>query len=202
MGEKREEVVKKMRRLELTPTEDLSGKAADCHLRPMEGRRKNTKEKCPLCLVHNVIEDYESLLFAMDERNNAGAEEEEVMDEGDPEGAVLEQLRRGTWADSQAEKMLKFLLQFIRKQHCNLKEIQEGGQIHLKLVDAWKKEFRQLRVAWRSMNDRASAVDELAMATIRFRIRLEHELAASQPEGQIYLLGPHEVDFQLAKLKV
>lgn len=104
MGEKREEVVNKMRRLELTTAEDLSGKAADCHLRPIEGRRKNTKEKCPLCLVHNVIEDYESLLFAMDERNNAGAEEEEVVDEGDPEGAVLEQLRRGTWADSQAEK--------------------------------------------------------------------------------------------------
>lgn len=161
MGEKRNEVMSRLRTLELNSPEELSGRAADCHLRPGPGGRAKKSDRCPLCLAQDLIEDYESLLFAMDERNRAVAaataaaeDEEEEADQDFPttedeeEGApaVLEQLRRGTWADSQAEKMLKIILSFVRKHRCPNAEIQQGGQIHLKLLDTWKKEFRQLRV--------------------------------------------------------
>lgn len=88
---------------------------------------------------------------------------------------VLETLRRGTWADSEVERIVKLTLQFGRKHHVP-DTIQEGGVLHVKLFEVYKKEFRQLRVVWRQMNDQASAIDELSMATLRLRLRLPHEL--------------------------
>ena len=91
---------------------------------------------------------------------------------------VLETLRRGTWADSEVERMLKWTLQFARKHHAAADDhlIGDGGAAHVKLFEVYKKEFRQLRVLWRQMNDQASAIDELSMATLRLRLRLPHEL--------------------------
>lgn len=93
---------------------------------------------------------------------------------------VLETLRRGTWADSEVERIIKFMLQFARKHHVP-DIVQEGGVLHVKLFEVYKKEFRQLRVVWRQLNDQASAIDELSMATLRLRLRLPHELP-----GEIY----------------
>lgn len=206
MEEKRGKVVQQMRRLELSPPDELSTKAADCHLRPGATGRANKTARCPLCLVHDELEDFESLLFAMDDRKGAEDEEEDSAAE-DPsaqpdEGpAVLETLRRGTWADSMAERILKALLQFIRKHRCPSAEIQSGGQIHLKLLDGWKKEFRRIRVAWRRTNDRASALDELAMAELRLRLRMPHEESSSKEEGPSHLLDAHQVDLQAAKFQ-
>lgn len=206
MDEQRETVMKRMRLLEVTSVEQLSEEAADCHLRPLEGRRK--KDRCRICTVHDQIEDYESLLFRMADRKNNQDDEWDDVDDDAPN--VLESLRRGTWADSEAERLLKHMLQFARKQHAP-QSVQEGGSIHLKLLDACKKEFRQIRVVWRQLNDQASAVDELSMATLRLRLRLPHELPQPKPTAKlldnqtqavpIYLLEPHDVDIQFAKLQ-
>ena len=209
MDEKRTQVVQRMRRLELSPAEELANKAAHCHLRPgTTGHRPSKTDRCPLCLVNDELQDYESLLFAMaDRKGQQGDEEnsEESAAEDHPDGgaAVLETLRRGTWADSQAEKILKALLQFIRKQRCPSVDIQTGGGVHLKLLDGWKKEFRRIRVAWRKTNDRASALDELAMAELRLRLRLPHERlpADKDDNGPSHLLDPHQVDLQYAKFQ-
>ncbi|XP_045026418.1 LOW QUALITY PROTEIN: E3 ubiquitin-protein ligase SHPRH [Daphnia magna] len=206
LEEQRKAVTERMRWLEVTSIERLSQDASDCHLRPLQGRRK--KDRCPICIVHDQIEDYESLLFRMADRKNQEDEWDNV-DEDAP--AVLEALRRGTWADSEAERILKHMLQFARK-HTAPQSVQDGGSVHLKLLDACKKEFRQIRVVWRQLNDQASAVDELSMATLRLRLRLPHELPQPKPTVQmldnknpnqvmpIYLLEPHDVDIQYGKL--
>ena len=98
---------------------------------------------------------------------------EENIDEDSP--GVLETLRRGTWADNEAERILKLTLQFLRK-HLECSDVQQGGELHLKLFNSYKAEFRHLRNAWRQMTDLASVVDELSMATLRLRLRLPHEL--------------------------
>ena len=204
MEEQRNVVVQQMRTLEVTDIERLSQDASDCHLRPLEGRRK--KDRCPLCTVHDQIEDYESLLFRMADRKN----QDEEWDDADEDAPnLLESLRRGTWADSEAERALKHMLTFGRKHHAP-QSVQEGGNVHLKLLDACKKEFRQIRVVWRQLNDQASAVDELSMATLRLRLRLPHELPQPKPKlldnknpnqaMPIYLLEKHDVEIQYAKL--
>lgn len=206
MDEQREIVLNQMRSLEVNAIESLSQEAADCHLRPLEGRRK--KDRCRLCTVHDQIEDYESLLFRMADRKN----QDDRFDDVDNDAPnVLEALRRGTWADSEVERTLKHMVQFARKHHAS-PSIQEGGSIHSKLLDAYKKEFRQLRVVWRQLNDQASAVDELSMATLRLRLRLPHEIPQAKPTAKrldnnpnqavpIYLLELHDVDLQFAKLQ-
>lgn len=207
MEEQRKAVMGQMRMLEINDIERLSQDAADCHLRPLEGRRK--KDRCLICTVHDQIEDYESLLFRMADRKNQDEDQWDDVDEDAPN--VLESLRRGTWADSEAERALKHMLTFARKHHA-AQPVQEGGNIHLKLLDACKKEFRQIRVVWRQLNDQASAVDELSMATLRLRLRLPHELPQPKPGNvrlldnnktpavPIYLLERHDVDIQYAKL--
>lgn len=204
--EQRKTVTERMHLLEVTSIEHLSQEAADCHLRPLQGRRK--KDRCSICIVHDYIEDYESLLFRMADRKN---QEDEWDDIDDDAPAVFEALRRGNWSDSEAERILKHMLHFARRNHA-LQAVQDGGSVHLKLLDVCKKEFRQIRVVWRQLNDQASAIDELSMATLRLRVRLPHELP--QPKSSvkmldnknanqvmpIYLLEAHDVDIQYGKL--
>lgn len=207
----RELVIKRMRELEVASVEHLSQEAADCHLRPLETRRK--KDRCQLCMVHDQIEDYESVLFRMANRKNSQEEEWDEVEEDTP--AVLETLRRGTWADSEAERALRHMLAFARKHNNAPQLVRDGGTVHLLLLDACKKEFPKVRIVWRQLSDQASAVDELSMAILRLRLRLPHELpqpkpslnllkdTASNPNEAlpIYLLEPHDVDIQFAKLQ-
>jgi len=212
MENHRDKVIERMRNLELQSVERLSQDATDCHLRPMEGRQRR-KDRCLLCKVHDDVEDYESLLFRMADRKSQQLADDEwpemELEQTEETPTFFEPLRRGTWADSEAEQMLKFIHQFGRKNHAPA-DIQEGGSIHLKFLDACKKEFRQIRVVWRQLNDQASAIDELSMATLRLRLRLPHEVIPSKSKSKkadnaaepIYLLEPHEIDLQFAKLQV
>lgn len=198
-----------MRILEITSTEQLANDAADCHLRPLE-RRKRGINRCQLCKTHDDIEDYETLLFRMEDRRK---DQEDDWKSDEEEGlASLEAPRRGTWADSEAERVLKLLLQFARRNYAPSVAV-DGGTIHLKLLNAYKTEFRNIRIVWRHLNDQASAVDELSMATIRLRLRLPYELPQAKPSNKflnndsnkptpIYLLEKHEIDIQRSKLQV
>ena len=117
---------------------------------------------------------------------------------------VLSKLRRVTWADSETEKMVKLLAAWARRQQAPT-AIQEGASLQVRLLEAYRKEFRQLRALWRRLNDQASAIDELSMATLRLRLRLPHETSGpmelSGHSSAVYLLEPHEIDSQRSKLK-
>ena len=55
--------------------------------------------------------------------------------------------RKGTWADSETETGLKTLLTFARSHGGagRRRELLDYGQLHVKLFDALKKEFKCLR---------------------------------------------------------
>ncbi len=75
---------------------------------------------------------------------------------------------------------IKALLKFARQsRHC-ADTVGEDGAIHLKMLEAMKKEFRLLRILWRQIYDHVAAVDELNMSTMRLRLRYEEEPAVSQ----------------------
>ena len=113
------------------------------------------------------------------------------------------QQRRGNWGDSETEQCLKVINQMFRikanhsfPQH---KLILEDGKIHLKLFESLKKEFKGLRAVWIETFDFVSQIDELNMATIRFRLRFKDE---PKPEETVtYILDPHEVSLQYETLK-
>ena len=83
------------------------------------------------------------------------------------------------------------------------------------LLQLMKKEFKNFRILWRAIFDRVSAVDEVNMATLRFRLRYPGEelptikKKKSDPsedlekkaEAPKYILEEAEVAQQEVKLK-
>ena len=183
----RDSVSKQLKNLSESPPEHFVNGAVDCHLRISnvnKNKGKGTSFKCTLCEVHDLIEVYESQLFhfvrgevktfAGNVRQTLTAEEKDNLEKA---GVLLhEEQRRGTWADSEAERLLRAVLKYAKQQGVNFsKWVLEDGQSHIRLIDAMKKEFRLMRVLWRTIYDQVAAVDEINMSTLRLRLRYEDE---------------------------
>ena len=179
------------------PSKELMESAVACHLRPA-GRRRND---CQLCLADKLFENYESKLFAMAkiqtfEENTVERERIEEEDEASTSAGVKLQ---GTWADSEVERSLKALLHVARSQVTDaMDEVSERGTNHMKLFASWKKEFKALRGLWMALGEHVAAVDELDMATERFRLRLPDE--ASDAEA-VNVISAHEIPAHRIRLK-
>ena len=62
---------------------------------------------------------------------------------------------RGTWSDSEPERLLRAVFKFARKQqNVFTGHILEDGANQMKLLDNLKKEFRLNRIYWRQIFDR------------------------------------------------
>ena len=138
------------------------------------------KEKCVLCTVHENIEIYEGILFHFvkgEKQLMEGKNIRETLTEAENKkledaGVVLiDELRRGHWQDSESERMLRAILKFSKNSLSSFKKIIEDGEIHMKLFESLKKEFRLLRILWRQVYDHVAAVDELNMSVMRLRLR-------------------------------
>ena len=185
----RDQVAKDLENLCNSPPETFVNGAVDCHLRTSNINKQKAKGsglfKCKLCEVHDLIEIYESQLFhfvrgevksfAGNVRESLTAEEKSNLEKA---GVLLhEEQRRGNWADSEAERLLRAVLKFTRQQGPGTypKWIPDDGQSHVRLIDAMKKEFRLMRILWRTVYDQVAAVDEINMSTLRLRLRYEDE---------------------------
>ena len=138
------------------------------------------KEKCVLCTVHENIEIYEGILFhfvkgeklLMEGKNTretlTEAENKKLEDAG---VVLIDELRRGHWQDCESERILRAILKYSKNSLSSFKKIIEDGEIHMKLFESLKKEFRLLRILWRQVYDHVAAVDELNMSVMRLRLR-------------------------------
>uniref|UniRef100_T1JC89 RING-type domain-containing protein n=1 Tax=Strigamia maritima TaxID=126957 RepID=T1JC89_STRMM len=168
-------LLKAMQRLELTPNQKEVNSAVDCHLRPVEKK----PAKCIYCLIHELFNRFEGRLFSF------ATDDKLSVEPSNSEEALMGPLRRGTWADSEVEKIFKILYSFAKNHNAYTgKEIDEAA-IDIKLFDLWKKEFKALRAVWMQVRDHVSAVDELNMATIRLRLRLPDEPKSDRPQANI-----------------
>ncbi|CAL8087779.1 unnamed protein product [Orchesella dallaii] len=151
--------------------------------------------KCELCIHHVNFLFYESVIFKMDTKdkiNRTGRnyqqrkqmgeladeleektrlellqqEAEDLKATTEHVQLINEELRRGTWGDSETEVILKGIHRFARVNKLS-GEISENGSVHIKLMEALKKEFKFLRILWRQLFDQVSALDELSQATTR-----------------------------------
>ncbi|KAB7507906.1 E3 ubiquitin-protein ligase SHPRH [Armadillidium nasatum] len=155
--------------LDVDPDSILNG-AIDCHLRPFDTNR----ELCVLCRKHEIFEDYEKTIFFVKEKSTIRSTEraQETM-EMKNQIQLFESTRQGNWGQSEIEKVLRFLQ--TKTLGSVYPEVHEDSQTHLSILQVMKKEFKNYRILWRAIYDQVSALDEVNMATMRYRLRLPGE---------------------------
>ncbi|XP_029449895.1 E3 ubiquitin-protein ligase SHPRH [Rhinatrema bivittatum] len=176
-----------VKNLEGPPSQEVIQAATICHLRPARLPLNN----CVFCKADELFTEYESKLFAHTVKGPTAIFEEMIEDE---EGLVDDRLPttgRGLWAASETERSLKAILSFAKTHRMDSSLIEEGNSF-LELFDAWKKEYKLLHEYWMVLRDHVSAIDELAMATERLRVRHPNEPKPNPPV--LHIIEPHEVE--------
>ncbi|XP_040453373.1 E3 ubiquitin-protein ligase SHPRH isoform X1 [Falco naumanni] len=182
-----------VKNLEGPPSKQVIEAATICHLRPVRLPLNN----CVFCKADELFTEYESKLFSHTVKGQMAIFEEMIEDE---EGLVDDRLpttSRGLWATSETERALKALLSFAKAHRMDIK-LTEEGSIFLELYEAWKKEYKLLHEYWMVLRDHVSAIDELAMATERLRVRHPDEPKPNPPV--LHIIEPHEVEQNRVKL--
>ncbi|XP_026522056.1 E3 ubiquitin-protein ligase SHPRH [Notechis scutatus] len=182
-----------VKNLEGPPSKAVIEAATICHLRPVRLPLNN----CVFCKADELFTEYESKLFSHTVKGQMAIFEEMIEDE---EGLVDDRLpttSRGLWAASETERSLKAILSFAKAHRLDSKGIEEGN-IFLELFEAWKKEYKLLHEYWMVLRDHVSAIDELAMATERLRMRHPEEPKPNHPV--LHIIEPHEVEQNRVKL--
>ncbi|KAK9411647.1 E3 ubiquitin-protein ligase SHPRH [Crotalus adamanteus] len=182
-----------VKNLEGPPSKAVIEAATICHLRPVRLPLNN----CVFCKADELFTEYESKLFSHTVKGQMAIFEEMIEDE---EGLVDDRLpttSRGLWAASETERSLKAILSFAKAHRLDSKAIEEGN-IFLELFEAWKKEYKLLHEYWMVLRDHVSAIDELAMATERLRMRHPEEPKPNHPV--LHIIEPHEVEQNRVKL--
>ncbi|XP_068794917.1 E3 ubiquitin-protein ligase SHPRH isoform X3 [Struthio camelus] len=182
-----------VKNLEGPPSKQVIEAATICHLRPVRLPLNN----CVFCKADELFTEYESKLFSHTVKGQMAIFEEMIEDE---EGLVDDRLpttSRGLWATSETERALKALLSFAKAHRMDVK-LTEEGSMFLELFEAWKKEYKLLHEYWMVLRDHVSAIDELAMATERLRVRHPDEPKPNPPV--LHIIEPHEVEQNRVKL--
>ncbi|XP_074393684.1 E3 ubiquitin-protein ligase SHPRH isoform X3 [Zonotrichia albicollis] len=182
-----------VKNLEGPPSKQVIEAATICHLRPVRLPLNN----CVFCKADELFTEYESKLFMHSVKGQMAIFEEMIEDE---EGLVDDRLpttSRGLWATSETERALKALLSFAKAHRMDAR-VTEEGSVFLELFEAWKKEYKLLHEYWMVLRDHVSAIDELAMATERLRVRHPDEPKPNPPV--LHIIEPHEVEQNRVKL--
>ncbi|GLG99404.1 E3 ubiquitin-protein ligase SHPRH [Gryllus bimaculatus] len=203
----REEALKKLQLLKEASQLDMANEAVECHLRT-NNLNSTRKKKCRLCKIELFLKQYESLLFAVSNKQTQHSFVGEVM--------IMNHLNQGTWKPSEHERILRVLLTFVRNKRASVELLEDGNQF-LKVLEALKKEFKQLRFTWTQMRDRVSVQDELHMAKLRLRIRFEDERVPQRSQKHnplhqlsslltnkmetIHVIESHEVEAHAARFQ-
>ncbi|XP_023567976.1 E3 ubiquitin-protein ligase SHPRH isoform X2 [Octodon degus] len=182
-----------VKNLEKPPSRNVIESATMCHLRPA----RLPLNCCVFCKADELFTEYESKLFSNTVKGQTAIFEEMIEDE---EGLVDDRVpttTRGLWAISETERSMKAILSFARSHRLDTEFIEEGSA-SMELFEAWKKEYKWLHEYWMTLRNRVSAVDELAMATERLRVRHPKEPKPTPPVHHI--IEPHEVEQNRIKL--
>ncbi|KAH1172807.1 hypothetical protein KIL84_016646, partial [Mauremys mutica] len=182
-----------VKNLEGPPSKKVIEAATICHLRPVRLPLNN----CVFCKADELFTEYESKLFSHTVKGQMAIFEEMIEDEDGLVDDRLPTTSRGLWATSETERSLKAILSFAKAHRMDVRLIEEGNTF-LELFEAWKKEYKLLHEYWMVLRDHVSAIDELAMATERLRVRHPDEPKPSPPV--LHIIEPHEVEQNRVKL--
>lgn len=186
LSDLRKNCLNRVESLKASPVPKLVNESVECHLRSYSANKK----KCSLCVCENLMKTYESKLFAVHTKDVRHSLVGECL--------VLDKAVQSSWQWSQMEQVLRSILTHIRADRFNVpekKSLFKEANKHLKLLDAMKKEFRQLRVAWMRLFDIVAVQDETNMARLRLRVRYPAEpLPAPQKRNLVGQLSSNIVN--------
>ncbi|XP_008052650.2 E3 ubiquitin-protein ligase SHPRH, partial [Carlito syrichta] len=182
-----------VKNLERPPSREVIESATICHLRPA----RLPLNCCVFCKADELFTEYESKLFSNTVKGQTAIFEEMIEDEDGLVDDRAPTTNRGLWAISETERSMKAILSFAKLHRFDVEFIDEGST-SMDLFEVWKKEYKLLHEYWMTLRNRVSAVDELAMATERLRVRHPKEPKPSPPV--LHIIEPHEVEQNRIKL--
>lgn len=172
----------KIEAISAEPSISTMNSAIACHLRP-----ENKSTKCIYCQTDEFFELYQTKLFRFEEKTERSeVEDDDVICYGSA--------RRGNQGDSDLEIVLKFLLTYSRRIQ-DIPECAEDGTNEMKLFEALKKEFKDMRNLWLRSTEYVQLKDEVEMAKISTRLLFPGETPPNPPVP--YILSPHEIQPKL-----
>ncbi|KAG8185906.1 hypothetical protein JTE90_028905 [Oedothorax gibbosus] len=185
-----------------TPVETALNNAIACHLR--RDPDDKSKHKCLYCLADWELKQYESKLFRFDDektfetkkRNRRGRIEsntEDSLNEKEP-------TRRGCHADSELEIILKEFLHYNGPYFEEKPMCMEDGENERQYFLSLKSEFKALKLAWQTIFDYVSALDELEMTKTAMRLLLPDEEKPKVPLANV--LRPEELPVKVADFEL
>ncbi|XP_050542119.1 E3 ubiquitin-protein ligase SHPRH-like [Daktulosphaira vitifoliae] len=189
--------------LEEIPMCDLVQSALSCHLRIKS--RRSIKNRCMLCKAESQLQEYESLLFSVSNKQKSSVTEK---DEEKSE-TLYESTSKGLWKMSQKEFLLTKLLQYGQAKIINKNCFKDAAE-HMKLLELVRKEFRYLRLLWTHLSDNLAAHDEIVMAKSRLRLgdTIEQDYDENGPpkkkskkENENDVIMEQYVDYNMFSLK-
>lgn len=154
--------------------------AFECHLDPQHLRNttKQRKEiKCELCKAKNQLDTYECVIF--DKKISFGENVE------------------GTWQPSYQEAILKALFSATKRWQLD-EETLEDGKTHLKLLEALRKEFKELSQLWVEVNYAVGVFDEIHMCKSRLQVYDPTIIEKEKIKSKL-LISKYDVDDSIAE---
>ncbi|KAL1506154.1 hypothetical protein ABEB36_005568 [Hypothenemus hampei] len=133
-------------------------KAKECHLRKSQNEKNQGKtktNKCPLCQANEKLKDYEEKLYIMKKR-----------------AEVFEDMGlEGTWKPRIEELVVKSLLSILKSKSTDKSDLINDGEMELLLLEAKKKEFKEIRKFWTLLDRQVCAHDELEICKVRLQFK-------------------------------
>eukprot|EP01135_Chromosphaera_perkinsii_P007734 Nk52_evm23s967 gene=Nk52_evmTU23s967 len=181
-------------------------------------RPGKTGPKCVYCEADAIFKAYEKLLFCSIKTatNKTVKGEAEEFEEGeefkededllveeekylDPAERRKHKKSETTWADSEIERILRSITNFVRhKTNIKWPKSAELGKQHIKVFSHLKKEFKAARSAWVSLTYLVSALDELEMSLMRMRLQLPDEEVDEY--NKLFVIPKIQIEDQRLKL--
>uniref|UniRef100_A0AAR5Q841 RING-type domain-containing protein n=1 Tax=Dendroctonus ponderosae TaxID=77166 RepID=A0AAR5Q841_DENPD len=174
---------------QLITSEYVVEKAVECHLRPVQAKATKQKAECPICVANAELISYEKNLY-----NTEGRAEM-------CEKKTLE------------ESVLRCLLALLKSKNCEA-DIIKDGETHLLLLEALKKEFKEISKLWTLLARQVCAQDEVEICKVRLQFKeksqnktvVDKQLKMLSYEQNnihehINLISPEEVCYQELTLR-
>ncbi|ENN71679.1 hypothetical protein YQE_11603, partial [Dendroctonus ponderosae] len=177
---------------QLITSEYVVEKAVECHLRPVQAKATKQKAECPICVANAELISYEKNLYNTEGRA-------EMCEKKTLEESVLR---------------CKFrLLALLKSKNCEA-DIIKDGETHLLLLEALKKEFKEISKLWTLLARQVCAQDEVEICKVRLQFKeksqnktvVDKQLKMLSYEQNnihehINLISPEEVCYQELTLR-
>lgn len=136
----------------LTVPLDIVQKMTECHLRP--NKKDKNRKLCPVCMTSGQLQSFECKLFSIEKKSQDDAYA----------------FTKGSWKPTAEEFVMKSLIAVGKAKGADPSWIKDG-ETNLAVLEAMKKEFKEVRRLWTYLEKQICAKDEIDMCKIRLKLK-------------------------------